>query len=365
LSCRVTKPWVPLFCPGCLSWSDRLLRDPGGNPRGCPRCGSLERHRLLALLLPTLADIVTDSDQHHGDGDGHSGDGSDEGSDVPGAGRADSGLAVDVAPSKALDSTLDRLTGMRRLRMDFDPAADGRLVDVRASVTSIPLSDGSVDLLLCSHVLEHVPDDAQAMREIGRVLSDRGLGVILVPQRPGATDEDPDASAEERLRRFGQADHVRYYGDDFDERLTAAGLSVARFACDDLVDRRSARMLRLVPAERFWLVRPAGCARPLPTAAELRERLADGLDEILDQACSTAAEGLRVAQAEVQQAQAEVRRAQAEVRRAQKEALAGQLWEVRYRRLRANMIVRALLAVRRAGSRAGSRARRRVTHTQA
>lgn len=46
---------VPLFCPGCRCWHGDPIHDRAGNPRGCPECYSLERHRLLAVLLPVLA----------------------------------------------------------------------------------------------------------------------------------------------------------------------------------------------------------------------------------------------------------------------------------------------------------------------
>jgi hypothetical protein len=165
-------------------------------------------------------------------------------------------------------------------------------------VTAIPLPDRSVDLLICSHVLEHVPDDTLAMREIARVLSDDGLGVVVVPQREGPTEEDPDAPSDERTRRFGQADHVRYYGDDVDERLAAAGLAVSRLRCDGLVAPSLIRVLRLFPWEPVWLVRPARSPHPLPTAAQLRERLPDVLGDAVNRAGVTAA-GLRSARDEL------------------------------------------------------------------
>jgi SAM-dependent methyltransferase len=78
------------------------------------------------------------------------------------------------------------------------------------------------------HVLEHVPDDAAAMRELARVLRPDGLAVVMVPAHGDleVTDEDPSAGEDERLRRFGQADHVRRYGTDLRERLGAAGFDV-------------------------------------------------------------------------------------------------------------------------------------------
>ncbi len=125
------------------------------------------------------------------------------------------------------------------------------------SLTDIPLRDDSVDLMVCYHVLEHIPDDRAAMREMARVLAPGGLALVQVPFRPGTvTDEDPDAPEEERVRRFGQADHVRYYGDDFEDRMVESGLAFQRVTPRSLLGEDMCDWLRLGPA-------PDGVDRPL------------------------------------------------------------------------------------------------------
>lgn len=100
-------------------------------------------------------------------------------------------------------------------------------VDFQADLSDMPFPDARWDLVVCSHVLEHVPDDATAISEISRVLAPHGRALIVVPQRPdAATDEDPSLTEEQRLARFGQADHVRLYGADLEARLSASGLIV-------------------------------------------------------------------------------------------------------------------------------------------
>jgi len=137
---------------------------------------------------------------------------------------------------------------------------------VLGSLTDVPLADDSVDLLICYHVLEHIPDDRAAMREIARVLASGGLGILQVPFRPGTvTDEDPSAGEEERVRRFGQADHVRYYGDDFEDRLAECGLAIQRLTPRSLLGEEMATWVRAEPDEMVWLVRPvAGAVVPEP-----------------------------------------------------------------------------------------------------
>lgn len=309
---------VSTLCPSCQQWHERLIRDRAGNERGCPSCLSLERHRLLALLLPAIAAAQA---------------GEDAGDTGDAAGTGDrERLVVDVAPSLALDATLDALPGSRRLRMDFDPDADGRLVDVRASVTALPLAAGSVDLLVCSHVLEHVPDDRAGMRELARVLHEDGIGVVVVPWREGPTDEDPEASVEERIRRFGQADHVRYYGDDFEDRLRESGLAIQTLRTVDLAPDWVIKLTRLMPNERFWLVQRDGVPRKLPTPDELGANLGEQVAEAMRVAATRSRERIEQATAEISALTRDRDDADARAR----------TWRRRYKALRGRRAVRLL-----------------------
>lgn len=207
--------------------SREFRRGPDGRPHvKCPRCGSLERHRFLSLLLGVLAPELRDLD-----------------------------TVVEIGPSRQSTVLIDQLGARRRIGLDF--GYDGREVDALACLTRLPLRDGSVDLLVCYHVLEHVPDDAAAMHEIARVLSPRGIALLQVPIRMGVpTEEDPAALPEERLRRFGQVDHVRWYGDDFDSRLSEAGLSSVRVTPPALLGEAAVEWFHLMPHEMVWVARP-------------------------------------------------------------------------------------------------------------
>ncbi len=213
------------YCAVCASMVSRAFRrGPDGRADAtCPRCGSLERHRFLSLLLGVLAPQLRDLD-----------------------------TIVEIGPSRQSTVLLDRLGARRRIGLDF--GHDGRTVDALACLTRLPLRDGSVDLLVCYHVLEHVADDAAAMREIARVLSPRGMALLQVPIKVGTpTEEDPSAPAEERLRRFGQSDHVRWYGDDFDDRLHAAGMASVRVTPPALVGEAAVSWFRLMAHEVVWV----------------------------------------------------------------------------------------------------------------
>ena len=173
-------------------------------------------------------------------------------------------MLLDVAPSLQLSARIRSLNPDAYVGIDFDPQADGRIVDVVASLTDLPFDDSSVGLAVCYHVLEHIPDDAVAMAELARVLSSDGLALVQVPWRTGPTDEDPGAPVAERIRRFGQADHVRYYGDDFVDRLQKAGLHVTQIRPRDLLDDDVMRVTGIDPDERVWV-----CSKPDGTRVDL------------------------------------------------------------------------------------------------
>jgi SAM-dependent methyltransferase len=99
---------------------------------------------------------------------------------------------------------------------------------VAMDITDIQYEDNTFDAIYCSHVLEHVPDDRTAMRELYRVLKPGGWAILQVPMSADPTYEDPAiTSPEERERLFGQNDHVRRYGPDYSDRLSAAGFCVS------------------------------------------------------------------------------------------------------------------------------------------
>ena len=215
----------------CGQGSTELGPGPGGRPAAaCVWCGSLERHRVLALLLRVIGP------------------------------RLAGARVLDIAPSPHTTPLLARLPLGQLIGLDFDPGADGRAVDLQASVTDLPFDDAVLDFALCYHVFEHVPDDRGGMAELARVLRPSGFALVQVPWHPDQdTDEETEPlPAAERLRRFGQRDHVRYYGrETFDDRLRESGLEVFRFLVSDLLAPLPTAQLGLRADEAAWLVRPA------------------------------------------------------------------------------------------------------------
>jgi SAM-dependent methyltransferase len=103
------------------------------------------------------------------------------------------------------------------------------LADVKADICNLPFEDNSYDLILCNHVLEHIPDDAKAMQELYRVLKPGGMGIFQIPQdlnRERTFEDDTITDQKERAAIFGQYDHVRVYGRDYFDKLRSIGFRV-------------------------------------------------------------------------------------------------------------------------------------------
>jgi SAM-dependent methyltransferase len=103
------------------------------------------------------------------------------------------------------------------------------LADVKADICNLPFADNQYDIILCNHVLEHIPDDTKAMQELYRVLKTGGMAILQIPQdlkRKVTFTDDTITNQKERAAIFGQYDHVRIYGRDYFDKLRSIGFTV-------------------------------------------------------------------------------------------------------------------------------------------
>jgi SAM-dependent methyltransferase len=155
-----------------------------------------------------------------------------------------------VGPEWALERILRPLPNLHYVSGDLGSA---RAME-RLDVTDLPYSEGSFDVVVCSHVLEHVPDDRRAMSELRRVLRPGGYAILLVPldATRAETLEDPSiVTPEARAREYWQADHVRLYGRDFKERLEEAGFQVTVDPWLGTLDSATRERHRLSPEDIY------------------------------------------------------------------------------------------------------------------
>ncbi|WP_128760706.1 class I SAM-dependent methyltransferase [Leeuwenhoekiella aestuarii] len=170
-----------------------------GSPREnvlSPSTLSLERHRLLWLFLKKETDFFS----------------------AP-------AKVLHFAPEQAFYKRFRNLKNLNYTTTDlFSP-----LADVKADICNLPFDDNTYGVILCNHVLEHIPDDTRAMQELYRVLKPGGMAILQIPQemsRATTFADDTIKDPKERAAIFGQYDHVRVYGRDYFDKLRSIGFKV-------------------------------------------------------------------------------------------------------------------------------------------
>jgi SAM-dependent methyltransferase len=190
-----------------------------------PGTNSLERHRLLYLYLQRYTEFFT----------------------AP--------LSVlHIAPEQCFHQRFKAQPNLNVLTADIESP----LADMHFDLHQIPLEDNRFDVIFCNHVLEHVTDDAQCLRELYRVMKPGGWGIFQVPWVPGikVTDEDPSITdPAERERRFLPYDHGRLYGEDYPERLAAAGFTVEKVELYKTLPQAEVERYRLPSDEPLYVCR--------------------------------------------------------------------------------------------------------------
>lgn len=164
----------------------------------CPGTLSLERHRLLWLYLQRKTTLLENKLK-----------------------------VLHIAPEQVFYSRFKRFNHWDYTTTDlYSP-----LADVKADICDLPFIDGTFDLILCNHVLEHIPDDLKAMEELYRVLKKGGTLIAQVPLEAERSTTFEDNNITDKAKRteiFGQYDHVRIYGIDYYRRLESVGFKTKR-----------------------------------------------------------------------------------------------------------------------------------------
>lgn len=160
----------------------------------CPNCGSLKRNRRLWSLLETEF-LVPNS------------------------------TVLDFSPSRCLYRKLKKTKSINYFSTDL---SGDFIADYQFDITHLEIANNSFDLVICYHILEHINDDIQAMRELFRVMRPGAKALVQTPLKEGKTYEDYSITIDEdRLKHFGQEDHVRIYSvSGLKERLESCGFMV-------------------------------------------------------------------------------------------------------------------------------------------
>ncbi|CRI59811.1 methyltransferase domain-containing protein [Pseudomonas sp. CCOS 191] len=193
----------------------------------CTQCGASDRERLYAYWLASC---------------------------YAAPGEASGGKAIHFAPEARLSASVQRQAIFSHYQT-ADLMMQG--VDHTVDLLNLPFAEHSYDFFICSHVLEHVDDDRAAIRELFRITSQSGGGILMAPIIMGLpeTIEDPSITDEgERWRLFGQNDHVRLYSHDgFVSRIKESGFLVHELD-QAFFGARLFRQLGLKPSSILYVV---------------------------------------------------------------------------------------------------------------
>ena len=124
----------------------------------CVACGSLERHRLMWLVVQQL------KKQHD----------------------LTSMRILHFAPERCCRGILKAL-----FRKYETADINAKHVTYHVDMCKLPFRDESFDFLIASHVLHHIADEEMAMRELRRILRPGGIAVIPSPIFSATTVEYP------------------------------------------------------------------------------------------------------------------------------------------------------------------------------
>ncbi|WP_053971420.1 class I SAM-dependent methyltransferase [Mangrovimonas sp. ST2L15] len=190
-----------------------------------PSTLSLERHRLLWLFLTKETNFFTDHLK-----------------------------VLHFAPEQAFYKRFRNIPHLDYTTTDLNSP----LADVKADICNLPFDDNTYDVILCNHVLEHIPDDTQAMKELYRVMKPGGWGVFQIPQdlnRATTFEDDSITDKKERAKIFGQYDHVRVYGRDYFDKLRSIGFQVEEVDYTKTFEKEDLEKYCLAPGEIVPFVR--------------------------------------------------------------------------------------------------------------
>jgi SAM-dependent methyltransferase len=191
----------------------------------CPYDLTLERHRLMWLYLRDCSDFFT----------------------------SDNLNVLHIAPEQCFHKRFKNQKNLHYLTGDLVSP----LADLHFDLHAIPLEDNRFDVIFCNHVMEHVDDALQCMRELHRVMKPGGWGIMQVPQdfsREQTYEDATITSPQDREKHFWQKDHVRLFGKDYPEWLKKAGFDVTEFHKESKYDEKLIARYRLQKEEILYIV---------------------------------------------------------------------------------------------------------------
>lgn len=157
---------------------------------------------------------------------------------------------LQIAPERHLSVAIQKMQPAKHVMGDLYPA-DPKVE--RIDITEVPYADNTFDIVICNHVLEHVPDYRKAMRDLCRVLKPGGTAILQTPfstvLKHNFEDESIDTDAM-RFYFYAQEDHVRLFAyPQFLQGLEEAGFELHIVKHSDYFDEETTNYYGVNPKE--------------------------------------------------------------------------------------------------------------------
>lgn len=191
----------------------------------CPKCLSLERHRLIWLFLKNKTCFFKSNLK-----------------------------ALHIAPEQCFYKNFKKLKNINYTTVDLESP----LADIKADIQNMPFENNYFDVIICNHVLEHVQDDIKAMSELYRILKKQGYAIMQAPidkSRKKTYENFLITDPMEREKHFWRRDHLRLYGLDYPKRLQSAGFNVIIENYIKEIDKKLTEKYKLPKGEIIYLCR--------------------------------------------------------------------------------------------------------------
>lgn len=224
--CNICNKPASFFLPSgedCKIFKSKKV--VGGGERKsslCPFCGSLDRFRWLQYVLEKKTDIYVKG-----------------------------GKILHFAPEAQIADKL------RKKNPDYISAdIEEGTADVIEDITKLSFGDGTFDYIIFNHVLEHIKEEDKALQEVKRCIKPTGKIILSVPICwDEVTFESDDVLTEqERQEYYGQSDHVRLYGYDFEERIKKYGFEVQSYSYHEKQSDEIINKMSMVENDTIWIL---------------------------------------------------------------------------------------------------------------
>lgn len=176
----------------------------------CPICGSSDRERYVYYIINMYTELLKGE---------HS--------------------VLHFAPEKMLSEKVREKCKNMYVSADIEQDR----ADVIADITNLQFKDGQFEYIICNHVLEHIKEENKAFSEMRRCLKKEGILILTVPLcwEQKTYENINIVTKDERIKYYGQADHVRLYGNDIIERIEKFGFDVTAYIVNDIFDEENIR----------------------------------------------------------------------------------------------------------------------------